>query len=214
MKEQLWFLVYIRPSPDMVWNFFQTAMCVQNVGVHVSCSSHVCTQLAAFFIDPRAEWSTTWGKFFTHFIHLVYPNYSLPTLTAWMWKTVLPYRTHHRRTHNFQAFFPATHMMVSTLAEPRNSFTSTSHNFTLEIISPSTTRISTSSNYINVHVWAFWRLFNAMYTPQPAAKTFNSHGLIVRAHKLSFFNFSYEKCTVMILPQVHLRKPCYDFYFL
>ena len=21
-------------------------------------------------------------------------------------------------------------------------------------------------------------------------------------------------CTVMILPQVHLRKPCYDFYFL
>ncbi len=23
-----------------------------------------------------------------------------------------------------------------------------------------------------------------------------------------------EVCSVMILPQVHLRKPCYDFYFL
>lgn len=32
-----------------------TAMCVQNVDVHVSCSSQVITQLAAFFIDPRAE---------------------------------------------------------------------------------------------------------------------------------------------------------------
>lgn len=52
------------PQPDMAWNLFQAAMCVQIVGVHVSCSSHVCTQLAAFFIDPRAEWSTTRGFYF------------------------------------------------------------------------------------------------------------------------------------------------------
>lgn len=29
-----------------------TAICVQNVDVHVSCSSHDDAQLAAFFIDP------------------------------------------------------------------------------------------------------------------------------------------------------------------
>ena len=29
-----------------------TAICVQNVDVHVSCSSHDDTQFAAFFIDP------------------------------------------------------------------------------------------------------------------------------------------------------------------
>lgn len=33
----------------------RTAMCVRNVDVHVSCSSHVDAQLAAFFIDPRAK---------------------------------------------------------------------------------------------------------------------------------------------------------------
>jgi hypothetical protein len=55
----------------MVWNLFQTAICVQNVGVHVSCSSHVCTQLAAFFIDPRAEWSTTRGWFLSFFIFVL-----------------------------------------------------------------------------------------------------------------------------------------------
>lgn len=32
-----------------------TAICVQNVNVHVSCSSHVNTQFAAFFIDPQAK---------------------------------------------------------------------------------------------------------------------------------------------------------------
>jgi hypothetical protein len=33
----------------------RTAMCVRNVDVHVSCSSQVDAQLAAFFIDPRAK---------------------------------------------------------------------------------------------------------------------------------------------------------------
>jgi hypothetical protein len=33
----------------------RTAMCVRNVDVHVSCSSHFDAQLAAFFIDPRAK---------------------------------------------------------------------------------------------------------------------------------------------------------------
>ena len=32
-----------------------SAMCVQNVDVRVSCSSHSDAQLAAFFIDPRAK---------------------------------------------------------------------------------------------------------------------------------------------------------------
>jgi hypothetical protein len=29
-----------------------------------------------------------------------------------------------------------------------------------------------------------------------------------------FVSFTTQPTTVMILPQVHLRKPCYDFYFL
>ena len=33
----------------------KAAMCVRNVDVHVSCSSHVDAQFAASFIDPRAE---------------------------------------------------------------------------------------------------------------------------------------------------------------
>ena len=36
----------------------ESAICVQSVDVQVSCSSHSDTQLAAFFIDPRAKWST------------------------------------------------------------------------------------------------------------------------------------------------------------
>ena len=40
------------------------------------------------------------------------------------------------------------------------------------------------------------------------AKTLASSG--VQVHKVC----SLMSATVMILPQVHLRKPCYDFYFL
>lgn len=40
------------------------------------------------------------------------------------------------------------------------------------------------------------------------AKTLASSG--VQVHKVC----SVMSATVMILPQVHLRKPCYDFYFL
>ena len=36
----------------------RAAICVRIVDVHVSCSSHCDTQLAAFFIDPRAKGST------------------------------------------------------------------------------------------------------------------------------------------------------------
>jgi len=36
-------------------------MCLRIVDVHVSCISHVDLQFAAFFIDPRAEWSTVQG---------------------------------------------------------------------------------------------------------------------------------------------------------
>lgn len=44
------------PQPGVVREQYpRTAMCVRNVNVHVSCSSHVDAQLAAFFIDPRAK---------------------------------------------------------------------------------------------------------------------------------------------------------------
>ncbi|CAK9834507.1 hypothetical protein ANTRET_LOCUS11025 [Anthophora retusa] len=44
------------PQPSVVQELYPwTAMCVRNVDVHVSCSSHVDAQLAAFFIDPRAK---------------------------------------------------------------------------------------------------------------------------------------------------------------
>lgn len=52
------------PQPEVVREQYpRTAMCVRNVNVHVSCSSHVDAQLAAFFIDPRAKWSTVRGDF-------------------------------------------------------------------------------------------------------------------------------------------------------
>lgn len=44
------------PQPGVVQEQYpRTAMCVRNVDVHVSCSSHADAQLAAFFIDPRAK---------------------------------------------------------------------------------------------------------------------------------------------------------------
>lgn len=44
------------PQPGVVRELYPwTAMCVRIVDVHVSCSSHVDAQLAAFFIDPRAK---------------------------------------------------------------------------------------------------------------------------------------------------------------
>lgn len=44
------------PQPGVVRELYPwTAMCVRNVDVHVSCSSQVDAQLAAFFIDPRAK---------------------------------------------------------------------------------------------------------------------------------------------------------------
>ena len=45
---------------------FNSAICVQKVDAHMSCSSHSDAQLAAFFIDPRAKWSTV-----ECYIHLV-----------------------------------------------------------------------------------------------------------------------------------------------
>ena len=47
----------IQPTLSRTWTMDEprSAMCVQNVDVHVSCSSHSDTQLAAFFIDPRAK---------------------------------------------------------------------------------------------------------------------------------------------------------------
>lgn len=50
-------------------------MCVRNVDVHVSCSSHVNAQLAAFFIDPRAKGSTEVVcifSFYTYTLTLVF----------------------------------------------------------------------------------------------------------------------------------------------
>ena len=43
------------PEPDMERGKPRSAICVQSVDAHMSCSSHFDTQLAAFFIDPRAK---------------------------------------------------------------------------------------------------------------------------------------------------------------
>ena len=45
------------PTLSQTWTAYKprSAMCVQSVDVHVSCSSHSDAQLAAFFIDPRAK---------------------------------------------------------------------------------------------------------------------------------------------------------------
>ena len=52
----VWLCLSYDPQPDVVRDMYPwTAMCVRNVDVHVSCSSQVDAQLAAFFIDPRAK---------------------------------------------------------------------------------------------------------------------------------------------------------------
>ena len=47
----------VKPTLSQAWTVDEprSAICVQSVDVHVSCSSHSDAQLAAFFIDPRAK---------------------------------------------------------------------------------------------------------------------------------------------------------------
>ena len=43
------------PEPNVEQTEACSAICVQSVDAHMSCSSHSDAQLAAFFIDPRAK---------------------------------------------------------------------------------------------------------------------------------------------------------------
>ncbi len=47
----------VKPTLSQTWTLDEpvSAMCVQSVDAHMSCSSHSDTQFAAFFIDPRAK---------------------------------------------------------------------------------------------------------------------------------------------------------------
>ena len=51
------FWMDVKPTLSQAWTVDEprSAICVQSVDVHVSCSSHSDAQLAAFFIDPRAK---------------------------------------------------------------------------------------------------------------------------------------------------------------
>ena len=46
-----------KPTLSQTWTADKpaSAICVQSVDAHMSCSSHSDAQLAAFFIDPRAK---------------------------------------------------------------------------------------------------------------------------------------------------------------
>ena len=50
-------LIDVKPTLSQVWKQDEliSAICVQSVDVHVSCSSHGISELAPFFIDPRAK---------------------------------------------------------------------------------------------------------------------------------------------------------------
>ena len=47
----------VQPTLSQTWKDDErrSAICVQSVDAHMSCSSHSDAQLAAFFIDPRAK---------------------------------------------------------------------------------------------------------------------------------------------------------------
>ena len=47
----------VKPTLSQIWNRdkLNSAICIQSVDVHVSCSSHGITELAPFFIDRRAK---------------------------------------------------------------------------------------------------------------------------------------------------------------
>lgn len=46
-----------KPTLSQTWTVDEpaSAICVQSVDAHMSCSSHYDAQFAAFFIDPRAK---------------------------------------------------------------------------------------------------------------------------------------------------------------
>ena len=50
-------LIDVKPTLKQVWKQDEliSAICVQSVDVHVSCSSHGISELAPFFIDPQAK---------------------------------------------------------------------------------------------------------------------------------------------------------------
>jgi hypothetical protein len=48
---------YCDPHTDVALRYLKAAMCVQNVDDQCICNSQCFTQLAAFFIDLRTEWS-------------------------------------------------------------------------------------------------------------------------------------------------------------
>ena len=47
----------VKPTLSQIWKQDKliSAICVQSVDVHVSCSSHGISELAPFFIDPQAK---------------------------------------------------------------------------------------------------------------------------------------------------------------
>ena len=47
----------VKPTLSQTWtrDKLASAICVQSINVHVSCSSHGISELAPFFIDPRAK---------------------------------------------------------------------------------------------------------------------------------------------------------------
>ena len=50
-------LVIVSPTLTQTWTRAGrvSAICVQSVDIHISCSSHYISELAPFFIDPRAK---------------------------------------------------------------------------------------------------------------------------------------------------------------
>ena len=171
-----------------------SAMCVQNVDVRVSCSSHSDAQLAAFFIDPRAKWSTVQCYVFKM-------TFVISRITLFKFHT-----TETSRQGKSPAEACAEAKVLWSVWYPLWSVVGV---LNLSASPPATER---------------------PLTGQSAARSVNvgsggsRHMAIEESRGPSLHNqevFWYDRTEllqslkpVMILPQVHLRKPCYDFYFL
>ena len=151
----------------------------------MSCSSHSDAQLAAFFIDPRAKWSTVECYFTKLQAFLLNRENTVlkgsQPITGWaknLSKQVKILIQFRQKSLSPNWVKRALYLKAKATGEQREL---------LEFRHHSTLRS---------------RARQTGQAPRVKPKVCSKH-----------FSLG-ESQPLMILPQVHLRKPCYDFYFL
>ena len=159
--------------------------------IHEGCRSHNVSQFAAFFIVARAKRSIVKS---CHLVVILYfIELLLLLLLHWKWWWWIMIDRSQRTRNDGWRTPPSSH-------HPRSITTSS---------------FSTANQHHAVHhhntsvAWCLWG----------GPSIISSFDLMVMMATLPHLWFNIvvvviDLILLMILPQVHLRKPCYDFYFL